>query len=76
MGRRMIRVTFKEEGELNGQPVGPCKVIDTALLEAWMRDRDAETTFGPEDGVEDLGWMTLRRARREAERRGVELEEV
>lgn len=55
-------MTFKDEDEVGGVPVGPVMVIP----------------FGADlkHGVEDLGWMSKPEALAEAERRGLTLEEA
>jgi hypothetical protein len=79
----MIRVTFKHEGEEGGQIIGPVLVIDQEKYDNDPEVRAARErgSFGipfghKPEGMTELGWMTLAQARREAKKRGVELEEV
>jgi hypothetical protein len=54
----VARVTWKDEDEVGGQPVGPCHVY-----------REGEQV-----GVHEGGWITLAEARKVAAEHGVELE--
>ena len=75
-GRQAVTITFKDEDEQDGVPVGPVIVWDTDKLDAWMRanvpDYDPDhpamgIPFGSKpDGMEELGWMSKPEALAEA----------
>lgn len=72
-----VRVTFKDEDEVDGVAIGPVRVID---VEALAADPVASGTMWPfgykPAGVTDLGWMGKPEALAVARSHGVDLEEV
>lgn len=70
-------LTWKDEGDF-----GPAIVWNDERVRAWKAARGEDPdSFGipfgvTPDGMEDLGWMTMAEARREARRRGLEFEEA
>ena len=65
----MPKLIFKDEGDENGEPVGPVTLIADGVPETWPYGSTPT-------GVEELGWMSVSEAQAEAKRRGLALEQV
>lgn len=71
----MTCVTWKHEGTVEGQPVGPCVVDDLAAAEADPLCQGFGMPYGYKPAWrDDRGWMTLAQARVVAAEHGVTLQ--